>query len=125
MKRFDEMSITASNQVNIKLQSDAKDVCISGSAFLSSGELILCDFNNQKLKLLDKNLKMKENIDLPGQPWDVAPVNQHKVIVTFPFKKFFQFIQVMLSLALGHKVDLGMEVRGATVAQRRIYIYRS
>ena len=65
---------------------------------------------------------MKENIDLPGQPWDVAPVNQHKVIVTFPFKKFIQFIQVMPSLALGHKVDLGMEVRGATVAHRRIYI---
>ena len=122
MKGFDEMCITAGNKINIKVQSDAKDARITGSAFLPPGELILCDFNNQKLKLLDQNLKMKENIDLPGQPWDVAPVNQHKVIVTFPFKKFLQFIQVTPSLALGHKVDLGMECRGVAVSRESIYI---
>ena len=122
MKGFDEMCITAGNKINIKVQSDAKDAWITGSAFLPSGELILCDFNNQKLKLLDQNLKMKENIDLPGQPWDVAPVNQHKVIVTFPFKKFLQFIQVTPSLALGHKVDLGMECMGVAGSRESIYI---
>ena len=122
LKGFDEMSITAGNKINVKLQSDANDVWISGSTFLSSGELILCDCKNYKLKLLDKNLKMKESIDVPGIPWSVAPVNQQQVIVTFPHKKYLQFIQVTPSLALGHKVDLGMKCCGVTVSRESIYI---
>ena len=121
-KGFDDMSKTAGNQINVKLQSDAEDAWISGSAFLSSGELILCDYNNYKLKLLDKSLQMKESIDVSGRPWDVAPVNQHQVIVTFPYGKYLQFIQVTPSLALGHKVDLGMKCCGVAVLRESIYI---
>ena len=121
-KCFDEMSVTARNPFNVKVQSDAKYACITGSAYLPSGELILCDWNNNKLKLLDENLQMKESIDVPEQPWDVAPVNQHQVIVTFPYQRYLQFIQVTPSLALGHTVDLGMECRGVTVSRESIYI---
>ena len=121
-KGFDEMSITAGNKINVKLQSDANDVLISGSTFLSSGELVLCDYYNKKLKLLDKSLQMKESIDVSGIPWDVAAVNQHQVIVTFSNEKYSQFIQVTPSLALGHKVDLGMECRGVAVSRESIYI---
>ena len=121
-KGFDEMSVTARNKSNVKLHSDAQDVWISGSAFLPSGELVLCDHNNKKLKLLDKSLQMKESIDVPGRPLDVAPVNQQQVIVTFPFKQYLQFIQVTPSLALGHKVDLGMNCWGVSVSRESIYI---
>ena len=65
---------------------------------------------------------MKESIDVPAQPWDVAPVNQHQVIVTFPDEQYLQFIQVTPSLALGRKVDLGMECRGVAVSRESIYI---
>ena len=122
MKGFDDMCITAGNKINVKLQSDAKDALISGSTFLSSGELVLCDRNNNKLKLLDKSLQMKESIDVPGMPWDVAPVNQQQVIVTFPLEQYLQFIQVTPSLALGHKVDLGMKCYGVAVSRESIYI---
>ena len=121
-KGFDEMSKTAGNKINVKLQSDAKEAWISGSTFLSSGELVLCDYRNNKLKLLDKSLQMKESIDVPGGPWDVAPVNQHQVIVTFPDEKYLQFIQVTPSLALGRTVELEMQCRGAAVSRESIYI---
>ena len=121
-KGFDEMSVTAGNKINVKLQSDAKVVWISGSTFLSSGELVLCYCYSNKLKLLNKSLQMKESIDVPGGPWDVAPVNQHQVIVTFPFKQYLQFIQVTPSLALGRKVDLGMQCWGVAVSRESIYI---
>ena len=122
LEGFDEMSVTSPNQVNIRVQSDSNDACISGSAFLPSGELILCDWCNSKLKLLDENLQMKESIGVLGLPWDVAPVNQHQVIVTFPYQEYLQFIQVTPSLALGHTVDLGMECYGVTVSHESIYI---
>ena len=121
-KGFDEMSVTARNQVNVKVQSDAKDVGITGSAFLPSGQLILCDCKTKKIKLLDENLQMKESIDVPKAPWDIAVVNQHQVIVTFPVQQYLQFIQVTPSLALGHTVDLGMQCRGVTVSREKIYI---
>ena len=119
---LNEISVPTRNQVNIKVQSDSNDAWISGSAFLPSGQLILCDWYNKKLKLLDENLQMKESIDVPGRPWDVAPVNQHQVIVTFPWQQYLQFIQVTPSLALGHTVNLGMECWGVTVTRESIYI---
>ena len=121
-KGFDEMSVTARNQVNVKVPSDARDACITGSTFLPSGQLILCDGYNDKLKLLDENLQMKESIDVPGTPRDIAVVNQHQVIVTFLWRQYLQFIQVTPSLALGHTVDLGMECEGVTVSRESIYI---
>ena len=121
-KGFDEMSVTARNQVNVKVPSDARDAWITGSAFLPSGELILCDCDNNKLKLLDENLQMKESIDVPGRPGDIAVVNQHQVIVTFPDQQYLQFIQVTPSLALGHTVNLGMECNGVAVSHESIYI---
>ena len=114
-KGFDEMSVTAGNKINVY-------AFISGSAFLPSGKLILCDRNNKKLKLLDKSLQMQDSIDVPENPWDVAAVNQQQVIVTFPLKKYLQFIQVTPSLALGHKVDLGMNCWGVAVSHESIYI---
>ena len=119
---LNEISVPTRNQVNIKVQSDSNDAWIIGSAFLPSGELILCDHINKKLKLLDENLQMKESIDVPGRPWDVAPVNQHQVIVTFPWEQYLQFIQVTPSLGLGHTVNLGMECMGVTVSRESIYI---
>ena len=119
---FNGMSVTARNQVNIRVRSDSNNALITGSAFLPSGQLILCDWLNKKLKLLDENLQMKESIDVPGRPWDVAPVNQHQVIVTFPWQQYLQFIQVTPSLALGHTVNLGMECMGVTVSRESIYI---
>ena len=124
-KDFDEMSVTARNQVNVKVQSDTYDACITGSAFLPSGELILCDSHNNKLKLLDENLQMKESIDLPERPRDIAVVNQHQVIVTFLSQQYLQFIQVTPSLALGHTVDLGVQCWGVTVSRESIYILLS
>ena len=121
-KGFDEMLVTARKQVNVKVPSDATYAGATGSAFPPSGDLILCDWNNKKLKLLDEKLQMKESIDVPGQPWDVAPVNQHQVIVTFPLQRYSQFIQVTPSLALGHTVDLGMECWAVTVSRESIYI---
>ena len=121
-KDFDEMSVTARKQVNVKVPSDANDAWITGSAFLPSGELILCDGYNNKLKLLDENLQMKESIDMPEAPWDIAVVNQHQVIVTFPVQQYLQFIQVTPSLALGHTVDLGVQCRGVAVSRESIYI---
>ena len=121
-KGFNEMSITAGNKINVKVQSDTQDAWISGSAFLSSGELILCDRNNNKLKLLDKNMQMKENIVLPSCPRDVAPINQHQVIITLQENKSLQFIQVTPSLALGQTVELGMQCSGVSVSRESIYI---
>ena len=121
-KGFDEMYVTARNQVNVEVQSKTLDADITGSAFLPSGQLILCDWNIKKLKLLDENLQMKESIDVPEYPWDIAVVNQHQVIVTFRRQQYLQFIQVTPSLALGHTVDLGMECRGVTVSRECIYI---
>ena len=56
--------------------------------------MILCDWNNDKIKLLDRSLKVVDSLDLPGRPHDVAAISSSNVIVTTPGKKQLQFIQV-------------------------------
>ena len=63
---------------------------------MQGGPMILCDWNNDKIKLLDRSLKVVDSLDLPGRPHDVAAISSSNVIVTIPVpgKKQLQFIQV-------------------------------
>ena len=117
-----DMSIRSSRQINIKLPTDDKDSWISGSLFLSTGELVLCDRMNKKLKVLNKDFTPKENIALQGQPWDVSSVTDTEVVTTLRDKYILQFVQILPSLSIRNSVQLDKECRGIAVHDRLFYI---
>ena len=62
---------------------------------MPGGELVLCDYGNHKVKVLDSSFKTWDSTDLPAAPFDVAAVDDNNVIVTLPKECKLQYIQVL------------------------------
>ena len=81
------------------------------------GELVLCDFNNYKIKVLH-SLSVKGSLDVPGSLWDVAA----NVVVTLLTTNQLQVIQVFASLKKGSDIRVGhKQCHGIDVAAGKIY----
>ena len=119
---INEMMVHSYSKVIVDLQSDTALSHITGSLFLPSGELILCDKNNRKVKLLDKSLAIKQHIQLTGWPWDVSLATDTEVIITLPKEKCLQYIQVTPSLQLARTLQMDKECRGIVVVGDSIYV---
>ena len=109
-------------ELNVKVSSDTSRCNITGCCFIPGGKLILCDWGNDKIKLLDRSLSVVDSLDLPGNPRDVALVDSSNVIVTMPVRTQLQFIQVSPSLKPGRTIHVGEWCSGVDVAVGRIFI---
>lgn len=95
---------------------------ISGCIFLSSGELLLCDFNYFNIKLFDKFLTVSDSIEVSCRPWDVAVVNKKTAIVTLPNAKQLQYVDLVPKLSLGSWMSTKQMCFGIVVVNKVIYI---
>ena len=110
-------------EVLVKVASDQRYYChITGSCFMPGGQLVLCDNDNSKIKLLAHSLAVVDKLDLPGGPWDVAAVDSRNAVVTIPGCKQLQYIQVLPSLKLGRTIDFEEKCWGVAVAAGKIVI---
>lgn len=117
-----EMTVRSSRQVNVNLPNDNITPLISGSVFLASGELVLCDCNNSKIKVFKENFTHKDNITVPRNPWDVSAVSDTEIVITLPYKQMLQFSQTDPKLSLGNTVQLNKECRGIAVHDGLLYV---
>ena len=117
------LKVKSSSKVNIKLPQDKRPPRISSCAFLPNGELLLVDHRNCSLKLLDRALVLQNSFDLsPNKPWDVSVVDNSTVLVTLPFTKRLQFIQIYPSFSTGSSVKFDKECWGVAVSAEHIYV---
>jgi len=72
------------NQVlyNVKMPNDAFICMISGMCALPSGELLLADSINSKLKLFSRRNGIKDTLDAPNTTWDVCSTGNMEAAVT-------------------------------------------
>ena len=82
--------------VDISLQGDLRQTWITGCCFLPGGDLVLCDYGNHKVKVIDSSsFQVRASTDLPSAPFDVAAVDETQVIVTVPKECKLQYITVL------------------------------
>ena len=111
------------NNVNVKLPDDRHSPKITGCTFLKRGELIVCDFANSKVLLLNSDLTSEVDYKrFPNRPWDVAAINQSTVVVTFPSDRSIIYIQIFPVLADIQKVKFDRKCFGVAVAKSKIYV---
>ena len=108
--------------VNVTVQYD-RDMCnIVGSCFMPGGELVLCDFNNYKIKVLDRSLSVVDSLWIPGAPRDIAVIDKNNVIATMPRRKRLHFYQVLPTLQRGRTVDVNLPCHSVDVAASKIFV---
>ncbi|KAH3750080.1 uncharacterized protein LOC127848532 [Dreissena polymorpha] len=113
-------------EYNVKILSDKRQTCyILGICSLPSGQTIIADYNNKRLKMLDKDYNVSSHCDLDCYPQDIFQITQNMVAVTDNNK--VQFIPVENGkLVSGHAGRSMFELRHAALGischNRELYI---
>ncbi|XP_060577449.1 uncharacterized protein LOC132734678 [Ruditapes philippinarum] len=83
------------DKIGIKTSQDRLDCWITGMTLLTPDLLIITDYNNKAIKIVDisrKSVQAQHNFD--SEPYDVTTVSQNEVAVTLPFHQTIQFFSV-------------------------------
>ncbi|XP_052275475.1 uncharacterized protein LOC127874856 isoform X2 [Dreissena polymorpha] len=77
------MNVKRKSEYNVKIPSDPSQTCdIEGICSLPSGQVIVADYNNKKVKLLDKSYNVSGYCDVSGCPYDICQITSSEVAVT-------------------------------------------
>ena len=116
------LKVQTCSQVNIFMaRDDSYFPRISGCTIMSNGDAVLCDSNNQKIKVLNSSGIITRSMTLP-RTRDVAVLDSTSVIVTLPKNKQLQIVQVYPQLKPGRVIQLDKECPGVAVGKEEIYV---
>lgn len=107
--------------VNVRLPEDKEVPRISGCLFLPTEQLLLCDRRNNKIKLLDLFLVTVSSLTLEGAN-DAALVDDNTVVVTLPFQKKLQYVNLNPKLSAAQIISFDEECWGVAVAGNEIFV---
>ena len=117
------MKVVSSSIVDVKLKDDEYRPFISGCVFLSTGQLVLYDCRNNKIKLLNSDLKIEESLDLQKRkPCDISAASSSAVVITLPAERQLRFIELAPELRQGQLIQLDEECWGVCVVGEEIYV---
>ena len=109
-------------QANVEAVGDEEIPQIIGCTVMANGYAVLCDCNNQKIKLLDSTEDLSANLQLSSSPWDVSVVDSRSIIVTYPDKMQLQFIQVFPQMKSERVIQMDKKCWGVEVSGDDIYV---
>ena len=116
-----DSKIQSQKKVNVKLPDDGSTPRITGLAVMATGEIVLCDFDNDKIKLVESSDTLQDTLKLKAKPWDIVIVGTKTVIVTLPGAKQLQYIEVFPRLTPGRVLLLDKKCWGVHVAADKIF----
>ncbi|KAH3750135.1 hypothetical protein DPMN_184652 [Dreissena polymorpha] len=103
----DQMYVKKKSEYNVKIARDTRQHCyISGICILPSGETIVADYTNKRVKMLDKHYNVSSDLEVESNPQDICQLSPCRVAVTFKRLTFntVQFIKVSNGkLVIGNK----------------------
>ncbi|KAL4240569.1 hypothetical protein ACF0H5_001361 [Mactra antiquata] len=100
------------NEMNVTVQDDEDTCVINGVSVVTDDRILMSDWGNKKLKLLDKFFSVADSVRLSSGPNDVCHISTNEAMVSLPDERSLQLVKVDPKLSLGKKIDIGVEGRG-------------
>ena len=121
---FTRLQVKSMTKTNIKTSIDRHTPAITGCVYMPDGNIILCDWVNLNVKLLDKSFTPQDSLRLQHYPWNISMINDTTIITTLPDQpgQKLQFVELTPSLTLGRALQLDKQCYGAWVHGRDIYV---
>ena len=118
-----DSKILSKKQVKSQLPDDRCKPWGMSTVVMPDGEIVLCDRDNRKLKLLDSSDEYKSSLILEDSPWDISVVNITTVIVTLPHSEQLKYVEVIPRLTSGRVLqpELDTECWGVHVIRDKIF----
>ena len=114
--------VQSRSRVNVKAGDDEDTPTITGCTVMTNGDVVLCDFKNKKIKLLNSSGVLTGILKLSSWPYDVSVLDPSSVIVTLPAKKQLQVVQVYPQLKPGRVIQLDKTCWGVAVGKGELYV---
>ncbi|KAK3601298.1 hypothetical protein CHS0354_011895 [Potamilus streckersoni] len=92
-KPLSEHQVVLDKYVEIKGPDD-KTPMYTGVTFIPGDQIMLADWNNKRVLLLDSSYQLIASVTLPGDPWDICVVDHQEVAVSLPYQKKLQYMSV-------------------------------
>ena len=115
-----KFEIKAAKKSNVKLPSDNATPRITGCTFMPTGHLILCDHGNCNIKLMSS--KGSKYLDLRARPWSIAALDKKTIVVTMPFAKKIQYVEIGATLMEGSIISMDDKCWGVAVVGNNIFV---
>jgi hypothetical protein len=113
-------SVDEERKIKIRIKDDRKLCYISGICILPSGEILLADDTNKKLKKLDKMYNVKCVCVLPDKPIDVCYVGDNVAVVPLRWK--LHFVDTKRSMKLIRSIDTDHSCSGLACHGDQMYV---
>ena len=107
---------------DVSVADEYKKCDMFGSTLLTDGRLMLTDWDNKKVKLLDKSFALIDQIVLLGNPDDVCSINPNEAAVTLTMQKTVQLINLVPKMNLSRVMYMDEHCRGITYHDGNIYV---
>ncbi|KAK3577170.1 hypothetical protein CHS0354_037508 [Potamilus streckersoni] len=92
-KPLKECKLEMTKAVEIK-GPDGKNPWYTGFTFLQEDHVLLADYNNKRVLLLNSSYQCIVSLTLPDSPWDICVVDHKEVAVSLPLQKTLQFLSI-------------------------------
>ena len=91
---------------------------------LPSGFTVASDWNNKRLKILDKNYSLRSHCDTPGMPYSLCMISPELIAVSLRDEKIIQFVSVDGGgkMKLDKKLKLDEFCRGLAYKENQLYV---
>ncbi|MES9880776.1 MAG: B-box zinc finger protein [Sedimenticola sp.] len=113
---WSDMQVVSSTVLNVQSSN------VTGSAVMPDGRLILADYSNIQIILLDDQyFTIQCKLPLAEKPWDVAVYGNNAAVVTLPDVKQLLYIHVDTTCRASHTIPTGERCLGVAVHGGEIY----
>ena len=107
---------------DIKHSVDESEPWITGCAFVSAEDMVVCDHTNDCLKLIDSAMVVKGILKLPSYPYDIAVVDDRRAIVTYPGPEQLQYVYLYPKMKRSNIIEVDKGCYGVDVFREEIYV---
>ncbi|XP_052774989.1 uncharacterized protein LOC128213382 isoform X1 [Mya arenaria] len=96
----------------VRMHNDKSPCDITGSTIMPDGRLVLVDYNNKKLKVLDIDYKLISDFKTDGASFDATTIHNSQVAVTVPKEKKIHFLSLQDGMRVSDSIQTRLECWG-------------
>ena len=110
---------------DVKLYEDGSDCNITGIVITNDGKRLMADWNNRKIKLFSRDMKLLYSLSLSTAPWDIAVTGDREAVVSCDETMLLILDISDGKISIKRTVKLPFIVRGITAFKDKLVVTSS
>lgn len=118
-----DLKAVQKKEINVKMKHEKRTSCITGIVILSSNSIVVADYNNFSVKLVDTDTdKILSQAVLTSGPWEIAMLPDKNIVATLFDEESIEFFTTASGLKSIRKIPLYGRCHGVAYFQDKIIV---